>query len=122
MRKLGENLKKLRDAHHWTQKELSVISGVSITYISAIERGERNAGAVTLSKLCEAFAVSEEVLRYGNHRGRYSREDIEMLQRLKDSPHRYACAQELAVLPLDCVPFVVEAIRLMRRYPERRQI
>lgn len=122
MRKLGENLKKLRDSHHWTQKELSAISGVSITYISAIERGERNAGAVTLSKLCEAFAVSEEVLRYGSHKGRFTREEGELLQRLKDSPERYSCAQELAVLPLDCVPFVVEAIRLMRRYPESRRI
>lgn len=119
MSKIGDNIKKLRNAHHWTQLELAKISGMTEQYISAIERGERNAGKKTIMRLCEAFAVSEEVLRYGNQRGRYTRQEMDLLAALRGDREKFALVLDLARLPGEAVPFVREAVRLMQKYPER---
>lgn len=119
MRNMGENIRKLRDSHHWTQLELSNISGVSVNYISAIERGERSAGKKTIHNLCEAFAVTEEVLRFGNQRAKFSRQELELLAALREDREKFAVAMELAAVPSEKIAFVREAVRLMQRYPER---
>lgn len=119
MANMGENIRKLRDAHHWTQLELSRISSVSMNYISAIERGERTAGKKTIKHLCEAFAVTEEVLRYGYQRAKFTRQEVELITVLRGDKEKLAVAMELAELPPEKVAFVREAVRLMQRYPER---
>lgn len=42
MQSFGEKLKKLRQQRSLSQKQLAVLSGVSSSYLSRIERGERN--------------------------------------------------------------------------------
>lgn len=116
---IGENIRKLRDSHHWTQVELANISGVSEKYISAIERGERSAGKKTIARLCESFAVTEEVLRYGTQRAKFTRAEVELIAALRRDGEKMEVALELASLPGEKVAFVREAVRLMRRYPER---
>lgn len=115
----GANVRKLRGLHHWTQRELSHVSGVSMNYISAIERGERTAGKKTIKHLCEAFAVTEEVLRYGYQRAKFTRQEVELVTVLRGDKEKLAVAMELAELPPEKVAFVREAVRLMRRYPEK---
>ncbi|HAR44673.1 MAG TPA: hypothetical protein DCS05_00465 [Nitrospiraceae bacterium] len=118
---LGDNIRKLRELHHWTQVDLAKISGVSEKYISAIERGERGAGHKSIERFCDAFAVTEEVLRYGYQRAKFTRQEVKLIEALRRDREKLAVALELAKLPGDAVPFVREAVRLMRRYPERRR-
>ena len=64
--RMGDNIRRLRDHRRWTLEELSKISGVGVKYISNIENGARNAGKRTINRLCDAFMVSEKVLRFGD--------------------------------------------------------
>lgn len=52
---LGERIRKLRRAKNWRQIDLAEQSGVHEVHISDLERGSREAGLRTLSKI--AFAL-----------------------------------------------------------------
>lgn len=54
---IGKNLKKFRDEKNLTLKQLSEISGVSISFISDIENGRRNPSNDTLNSLADALGV-----------------------------------------------------------------
>lgn len=59
MLSIGEKVARLREAHGWTLKELSVKSGVSLSHISAIENETRpNPSIQRVLKLAKAFGVS----------------------------------------------------------------
>ncbi|MEC0106772.1 helix-turn-helix transcriptional regulator [Paenibacillus taichungensis] len=61
---VGERIRTLRKEKKYTQEFLSEKSGVHITYISDIERGERNISMETLEKLLIALeAQPVEVFR-----------------------------------------------------------
>lgn len=62
---IGDRIRKLRDERRWTQKELSKISGIGKNYISAIELGNRRPGLDAMPKLCNAFGVTEQEIRFG---------------------------------------------------------
>ncbi len=49
--RFGSNIRKLRETRDWTQEQLAEQAGLDQTYISGIERGERNATILTLAKL-----------------------------------------------------------------------
>lgn len=56
---IGENIKNIRESKNIGINELSRISGVNASYISAIERGEKqNPSTKILNKLSEALNVS----------------------------------------------------------------
>lgn len=63
MSNIAEVIKNLRDSKEWSQRKLSLASGVSNTEISRIENGKRpNPSLKTLDKLAKSFNISLEEL------------------------------------------------------------
>ena len=74
---LAQKLRLLRFTRGWSQEVLAEVAGLHRTYVSSIERGERNVSLDNIEKLADAFDLSvSELLR------RPSLED--MKDRLKD--------------------------------------
>jgi DNA-binding transcriptional MerR regulator/quercetin dioxygenase-like cupin family protein len=55
---LGDQLKRLRARAHKTLKDVSEATGLSISFISALERGGSGASVASLKLLAEAYGVS----------------------------------------------------------------
>jgi XRE family aerobic/anaerobic benzoate catabolism transcriptional regulator len=55
---LGERIRKLRRAKSWRQIDLAEHSGVHEVHISDLERGTREAGLRTLSKIASALGIT----------------------------------------------------------------
>lgn len=55
---MANGLKKLRSANHWSLERLSEESGVSVSQISRIERGESMPSAESMAKICQALQCS----------------------------------------------------------------
>ena len=51
----GKQLRKVRMAKGISQEELAFRSGLHRTYVSSVERGERNISIVNIQKLSEAL-------------------------------------------------------------------
>ena len=56
-RRLGLNLKKLREEQGFSQESFADHCGLHRTYISGIERGVRNPTVVILDKIAEGLRV-----------------------------------------------------------------
>lgn len=54
----GERLRRLRMKSHKTLKEVSEATGLSISFISALERGGSGASVASLRRLAEAYGVT----------------------------------------------------------------
>jgi len=54
----GERIRKLRRARNWRQIDLAEQSGVHEVHISDLERGTREAGLRTLSKIASALETT----------------------------------------------------------------
>ena len=54
----GERIRKLRRARNWRQIDLAEQSGVHEVHISDLERGTREPGLRTLSKIARALETS----------------------------------------------------------------
>jgi transcriptional regulator with XRE-family HTH domain len=54
----GERIRKLRRAKNWRQIDLAEHSGVHEVHISDLERGTREAGLRTLSKITSALGTT----------------------------------------------------------------
>jgi XRE family aerobic/anaerobic benzoate catabolism transcriptional regulator len=61
----GERIRKLRRAQGWRQIDLAEQSGVHEVHISDLERGTREPGLRTLSKIASALDVSLSELLKG---------------------------------------------------------
>jgi transcriptional regulator with XRE-family HTH domain len=55
---LAKKLKLLRATRGWSQEVLAEVSGLHRTYISMIERQDKNVGLDNLERLAGAFGVS----------------------------------------------------------------
>ncbi len=55
---LAQRLRLLRTLRGWSQETLAEQAGLHRTYISGIEREERNLGLDNLDKLAQAFGVT----------------------------------------------------------------
>jgi transcriptional regulator with XRE-family HTH domain len=53
----GERLRKVRTNRGISQEKLAEISGLHRTYVSSVERGERNVSLETVEKLALALGV-----------------------------------------------------------------
>ncbi len=53
----GNRLKTLRRSQNISQEELAFRSGLHRTYISSVERGERNISLANIVKLAKALAI-----------------------------------------------------------------
>ncbi len=54
----GQRLKRIRLSKNISQEELAFRSGLHRTYVSSVERGERNIAIVNIQKLANALEVS----------------------------------------------------------------
>ena len=50
-------IRRVREAHHLTQEELSARAGLDRTYISGVERGVRNISLKSLGKILKALEL-----------------------------------------------------------------
>ena len=55
---LAQKLRFLRFTRGWSQEVLSELAGLHRTYVSSIERGERNVSLDNIEKLADAFDLS----------------------------------------------------------------
>ena len=55
--KFGQRLRLLRKEESISQEELAARAGVHRTYVSSVERGERNVSLETIAKLANALGV-----------------------------------------------------------------
>ncbi len=62
---LGKRIAFLRKQCGLTQLDLSLNSGLALSFISELERGKRNPSVETLWKVCKALNVSLEELFKG---------------------------------------------------------
>lgn len=77
---VGERIRTLRKEKGYTQESLSEKSGIHVTYISDIERGERNISMETLEKVITALDVNAvEVFRIEGIEGIEERNEKKLL-------------------------------------------
>ena len=63
--KLGKRIKDLRIKEGYSQEELSLRCNLHRTYISDIERGERNVSVENIEKIAKALKIEpNELLRF----------------------------------------------------------
>lgn len=60
--RVGRNIRKIRKDRGYTQEQLADLAGLHFTYISSVERGERNISIVNLEKIAKALAVETQRL------------------------------------------------------------
>ena len=58
---IGKNIRKVRELRQLTREELAELMGLTTSHVGLIERGERGATAVNLSKLSRVLDVSIEI-------------------------------------------------------------
>jgi transcriptional regulator with XRE-family HTH domain len=61
---VGENIRRIRQERHLTQRQLGEMVGASEAYIRAYESGRRNPKPSSLEKIAEALAVNPEFSIY----------------------------------------------------------
>jgi transcriptional regulator with XRE-family HTH domain len=61
----GQNVRKQREARHFTQEVLAERAELDRTYISDIERGTRNLGIENVVRLAAALGVTSAKLMEG---------------------------------------------------------
>lgn len=62
LRVFGERVRALRAARGWSQMELGSRAGRHFTFVSGIERGQRNVTLLTILQVAEALDVDPGVL------------------------------------------------------------
>lgn len=55
--RLGQNIRKLREAKGWSQEDYADRAGIHRTYVSDIERGRRNPTVTVIEKLAKPLEV-----------------------------------------------------------------
>ena len=56
--RFGDKLRALRTDRGMSQEDLAAAAGLHRTYVSSVERGERNVTITTIEKLAKALKVS----------------------------------------------------------------
>lgn len=57
LKRFGDRVREVRNKKDVSQEELSELAGLHRTYVSLIERGERNVTLVTIAKIAQALDV-----------------------------------------------------------------
>ena len=93
----GEIIQKLRKERALTQKELAEHLGFSESYISYIEKGERNISINDLQKIAELFSVSLDYLlikpKVTHFRATPKKNDTTNYDKIMDDFRKYADKQ-----------------------------
>ena len=53
----GNRVRAIRESRHLSQESLAEISGLHRTYVSSVERGQRNIGLDNIFRLADALQV-----------------------------------------------------------------
>jgi transcriptional regulator with XRE-family HTH domain len=53
---------KIRKELGWSQEQLAIASGIGRSYMSGIERGQRNLGLLNIVRLAETMKIKPSVL------------------------------------------------------------
>lgn len=61
-KRIGANVRRLREEKGLSQEKFGFESGIDRTYVSGIERGARNPTATIIEKLADALGVPSYVL------------------------------------------------------------
>ena len=61
-KRLGSNLKRLRNEQGWSQEEFADRAGIHRTYVSDIERAARNPTITIVEKLAKPLRMSASAL------------------------------------------------------------
>ena len=61
-KKIGENIRQIREKKNITQENLALEAGLNRAYIGYIERGERNPSTETMVKIAQALKISPKDL------------------------------------------------------------
>jgi len=101
MEKIGEKIKSLRFEKGMTLKDLSLKTGLSISFLSQIERGSSSIAITSLKKIADSFNVKMT----------YFFEEIEN--------YSYVSKKEVQE-PFKVEGSYVEYIRLAGKFPERK--
>ena len=56
--KIGQRIKKLREASSMSQKDLSYAADLDRSYIASVENGQRNISIVNIEKIATALGVT----------------------------------------------------------------
>ena len=100
----GELIKKTREEHALSQKELGEATGVWDTYIGQIEKGEKIPSDEICVKLAHALTLDERkilLLAYKNRASEYARELFDQIDRLMNDPMVEYILVEKDLLDLD---------------------
>lgn len=62
MSEIGKRIKALRRDNNYTQKQVADFLEIDQSYLSKIEKGERNLNEVTFDKLCNLYNCSASYL------------------------------------------------------------
>lgn len=65
LKKFGDRVRSLRNQVGISQEELAKLAGIHRTYVSGIERGERNVSLINIMRLASALGVSISKLMEG---------------------------------------------------------
>lgn len=84
--RVGTNIQKLREEHHYTQEELSEKLGITPNHLSAIERGVSGTSLELLEKLCQVLHVTSDHILFGHANIEIEEEDfLEFIQSISQA-------------------------------------
>ena len=107
-RKIGDNLRRVREEHHLSQEALSEIMDCTPQYVSDVERGKYSFSLKKIIVLCDYFGIPSDRLIYGTQEN-YTPYDkrTRILRKIED-------------LSVDELNLLEEGIDVMKRMLEKR--
>ncbi|NOT65656.1 MAG: helix-turn-helix transcriptional regulator [Methylotenera sp.] len=61
----GKHLAHIRKDHGWSQEKLALESGIARSYLSGVERGQRNIALLNIYRLATTLGIRpEELLKF----------------------------------------------------------
>jgi len=63
----GKRLAEIRGREKWSQERLALESGIARSYLSGVERGQRNISLVNICRLADTLKVSPSELLIFSH-------------------------------------------------------
>ncbi len=83
--RVGANIQRIREEHHYTQEGLSELIGVTPNHLSAIERGVSGISLELMEKLCQVLSVTADQILFGQMAAEANGEELlRLLQNISD--------------------------------------